>query len=147
MFSSLGHISVLGDRFGRSLRFYHLEFDEKAIFDFFSWHIPVFYGEGGLNFKWFRGPCLDLWDVKFCLKFLIRTVNFEKLGLWWTLALVTCFDQIWEYFYLSELLLLLYLTYISIQIYKLWIYKTCVYQTWPFKEMINYYLVGGLIVP
>ena len=34
------------DGFGRSLRFCHLEFDEKA-FLIVSWHIPVFLGRGG----------------------------------------------------------------------------------------------------
>ena len=41
----MDHIIVVWDRFGRSLRFCHLEFDKEAISDGFMAHSRVFRGE------------------------------------------------------------------------------------------------------
>ena len=41
-FSSVGHISIVVDRFWRSLRFYYLEFDKEAISDGFKAQSFVF---------------------------------------------------------------------------------------------------------
>ncbi len=40
--ADLGHISVVVVRFGRCLKFCHLEFDKKAISDGFMAHSRVF---------------------------------------------------------------------------------------------------------
>ena len=63
MFSSFRQISVVVDRFGRSLRFCHLEFDEEAIYD---------------TFPCSKGEFCILSDIRELRRFFMRILGYVR---------------------------------------------------------------------